>query len=181
LESEKNNRKSTVFSSRLENNVYDKLTKTAESKGVTANFLLNNILKQHLIRDQFFDDMNMIAITKRTLKKIFRTMDDEEIEKIAVEVGGTVPQELIYLSYNQFDFENLMKMVEVSNSRFGTVKYTVNDSKHNINILHGICRNFSKFIAETHQTMAKNLSIPFNVQHLDDHMVCIEFEKPNIS
>ena len=122
--------------------------------------------------------MGLVPLTKRTLKKIFRALDDSTIKQIAKDVGGTVPQELIYLKYDRFDFHNLMKMIEISDSRFGTVKYTVNDSVYNINILHGVCENFSKFLAETHQSLADHLSLKFSIEHLDNNMVCVEFQKP---
>ena len=171
-------KKSTTLSSRIDSNIYENLVDLAKSKGVSMNSLVNSILKRHLIWDQFSEDMGLIPITKRTLKKIFRTMDDETITKIARDVGGTVPQELIYLSYDKFDFHNLMKMIEISDSRFGKVKYTANNSVYNINIVHGVCVNFSKFLAETHQSLADSLSLRFNVEHMDNNMVCIEFEKP---
>jgi len=125
--------------------------------------------------------MGLIPMTKRTMKKIFRTMDDENIKKIARDVGGTVPQELIYLSYVKFDFANLMKMIELSDSRFGKINHNIDNSTHSINILHGVCENFSKFLAETHQVMAENLSLKFNVQHIDNNMICMEFENPSDS
>ncbi len=108
-------------------------------------------------------------------------MDDETIKRIAREVGGTVPQELIYLSYDRFDFSNLMRMIEISDARFGKVKYNINDSIHSINVLHGVSKNFSKFLADTHQALADNLSLRFSVEHIDDNMICMEFEKPSDS
>jgi len=174
-----NNHNSSTLSSRIDNDVFEKLVNYADSTGISMNSLVNSILKKFIVLDQFHDDIGLVPMTKRTLKKIFRTMDDVTIKKIANDVGGTVPQELIYLSYNRFDFENLMNMIEISDSRFGKVKYTVNDSKYTITILHGISENFSKFLAETHQSLADDLSLKFTVQHLDHNMVCIEFEKPD--
>lgn len=105
-------------------------------------------------------------------------MDEETIKKIARDVGGTVPQELIYLSYGKFDFLNLMKMIELSNSRFGKVKYNVKEDIHSINVLHGVCENFSMFLSETHRALAENLSLRYTVEHIDNNMICMEFEKP---
>lgn len=104
-------------------------------------------------------------------------MDEETIKGIAKSVGGTVPQELIYLSYDKFDFPNLMKMIEVSDSRFGKVNYSVNDTRHNINIVHDISENFSIFLEEIHRTLADNLSLRFIVKHIDNNMICMEFKK----
>ena len=171
----------TNISSRLDTELYNALVNDAETKGISINSLINSIIKRHLLWDRFAEEMGLIPLTKRTLKKIFRTMDDETIKKIAKEVGGTVPQELIYLSYDSFDFPNLMKMIEISDSRFGKVNAHTKDSTHSINILHGVSENFSKFLAETHQALADNLNLKFNIEHSDNNMICMGFEKPSNS
>jgi hypothetical protein len=173
-----NNKKSTNFSCRIDNEMYNSLVNDAKSKGISINSLINSIIKRHLLWDRFAEEMGLVPLTKRTLKKIFKTMDEETIKKIAQEVGGTVPQELIYLSYDKFDFDNLMRMIEISGTRFGKVRYNINNSIHSINILHGVSENFSKFLAETHQALADSLSLRFNIEHIDNNMICIEFEKP---
>lgn len=159
--------------------MYNSLVSDANSKGISTNSLINSIIKRHLIWDRFAEEMGLIPLTKRTVKKIFKKLEEEEIKQIAREVGGTVPQELIYLSYDKFDFANLMKMIEISDARFGKVKYNIDNSIHSINVLHGVSKNFSIFLAETHQALADNLSIRFSVEHIDDNMICMEFEKPN--
>ena len=176
-----NKKNSTNISSRLDTETYNALVNDAETKGISINSLINSIIKRHLLWDRFAEEMGLIPLTKRTLKKIFRIMDKEDIRKIAKEVGGTVPQELIYLSYDTFDFPNLMKMIEISDSRFGKIKAHVKDTKHYINILHGVCENFSMFLAETHQALADNLDLKFNIEHIDNNMICMEFEKPSDS
>ncbi len=145
-----NIKKSSNLSSRIEVEMYEKLVEGAKGKGISLNSFVNSIMKRYMEWDQYSEEMRLIPITKRTLKKIFRTMDDATIKKISRDVGDTVPQELIYLSYDRFDFKNLMKMVELSDSRFGKVKCVTTDSTCNINIVHGVCENFSKFLAETH-------------------------------
>ncbi len=175
------NKKSVNLSCGIDNAMYNSLVNDADSKGISINSLINSIIKRHLLWDRFAEEMGLIPLTKRTLKKIFRTMDEEDIKKIAREVGGTVPQELIYLSYDKFDFSNLMKMIEISDARFGKVKYHINNATHSINILHGVSENFSKFLAETHQALADNLSLRFSIEHIDTNMTCMEFEKPRDS
>lgn len=169
------------LSSRIDKTTYIKLNEKANTKGISLNSLVNSILKQYVIWEQFSEEMGLVPITKRTLKKVFRSMGDDTIKRIAEDVGGTVPQELIYLSYDKFDFDNLMKMVEVSNSRFGSVRFSQKGSKCSINIIHGVCENFSKFLIESHQVLADKLELKFTIEHMDSNMVCIEFEKPELT
>lgn len=172
---------SVNLSCRIEKEMYNSLVNDAEAKGISINSLINSMIKKYLIWDRFAEEMGLIPLTKRTLQKIFKTMNDEQIKKIGREVGGTVPQELIYLSYNKFDFVNLMKVVEISDARFGKVKHNINNSTHSINIVHGVSENFSKFLAETHQSLADTLSLRFTIEHIDSNMICMEFEKPHDS
>jgi hypothetical protein len=72
-----------------------------------------------------------------------------------------------------------MKMIEISDACFGKVKHHINNSTHSINILHGVSKNFSKFLAETHESQTDNLSLKFNIEHIDNNMICMEFEKPS--
>ena len=169
---------SNNLSSRIDSEIYSQLMEKATTKGISLNSLVNSILKQYVEWDQFSDEMGLVPLTKRTLKKIFRSMDDDSIKKIAHDVGGTVPQELIYLSYDKFDFHNLMKMVEISDSRFGTVRLSERNSIYTLSIVHGVCENFSKFLVETHQTLADNLSLRLVIEHMDNNMISLEIEKP---
>lgn len=177
----KNKNDSTNISCRIDTETYNSLATDAKSKGISMNSLINSIIKRHLQWDLFAEEIGLISLTKHTMKKIFQTMDVETIKKIAQDVGGTVPQELFYLSYDKRDFTNLMKMLQISNSRFGKVKYYVNDTTHYLYILHGVCKNFSIFLAETHQTLAYNLSLKFNIEHSDNNMICIGLKKPDNS
>ena len=72
-----------------------------------------------------------------------------------------------------------MKTIEISNTRFGKVNHKINDSTHNINVVHGISEKFSMFLAETHEIMAEHLDLRFNIEHIDSNMICMEFDKPH--
>ena len=178
MTSNNQNHKTVNLSCRIDKEVYDLLSDDAKAKGISINSLVNSIAKRHLTWERFADEIGFIPITKRTIKKIFRQLDDQTINKIAKDVGGTVPRELIYLTYDKMDFENLMKVIEINGTRFGKVKHTESDHIHNINIHHGICENFSKFLAATHQALADDLSLKMTVNNLDNSMVCLEIESP---
>ncbi len=169
--------KSVSISFRINKDVYNLLLEQAQDQGISLNSLVNSITKRHLTWERFGEEIGFIPITRRTIKKIFRHLKKSNIEKIANEMGGVVPRELTFLTYGNMDFEKLMNILEVNASRFGKVKHFVEGNKHNLNIHHGICKNFSMFLAFTHKKMCEDLSLKFSLNNLDSNMVCLEIEK----
>ncbi|MBM2818393.1 MAG: hypothetical protein HW410_75 [Nitrosarchaeum sp.] len=82
------NNKSINLSTRIDGKAYTELLEIAGFKGISLNSLINSIIKHYLIFEQFSEDLGLVSLTKPTLKKIFNTMDDETIGKIAKNVGG---------------------------------------------------------------------------------------------
>ena len=172
------NHETVNLSCRIDKNLYDLLLDQAKDQGISLNSLVNSIAKRHLTWERFSDDLGLIPVTKLTLKKIFRNLDDDTITKIANDVGGIVPRELLFLAYGKNDFDHLMKIIEVNGSRFGKVRHSSVDSVHHINIHHGICEEFSKFLAGTHQALADDLSVKLTIQNTDRYSINLEFSKP---
>lgn len=162
----------------MDKEVYSILSEHARDQGISINSLLNSIAKRHLTWERFAGDIGFIPITKRTLKKIFRELEDEKISTIAVDVGGVVPRELAFFTYGKMDFENLIKILEINGTRFGSVRHITNNNHHSLIIHHGIGEKFSKFLAETHKVLADELSFKITVTNLDMNMICFDIEDP---
>lgn len=172
------NGKSVNLSSRIDKNFYDELVSEAEKKGISLNSLVNSVIKHHVTWKRFADEIGFIPVTKRLVGKIFKHLDDESIKQIASEMGGTVPRELLFLTYDRMDFENLMQILEINSLRFGIVKHTELNGIHKFNIHHGISENFSKFLAYSHIRLADDAELKVNLTNLDRNMICLEFEQP---
>lgn len=174
------NHKTVNLSSRIDKIVYDQLVEDAAKKGISLNSLVNSIAKHHITWKRHADEIGFVPITKRMLGKIFKYLDKRDIEKIAKDLGGTVPKELLFLTYEKMNFENLMQILEINAMRFGVVKHVENYCKHSLNIHHGISENFSHFLASAHQSLADDLSLKFTVTNADKNMLCFEIEEPKI-
>ncbi len=176
-ENEQKPSKSVNVSSRIERNLYDLLVEDAKIKGISINSLMNIIVRKHVAWDRFSDELGLTSISKRSLGKIFENLSDTEIEQIAKEIGGTIQKELIFLKHDKINFENIVDVIETNGTRFGFVKHIKENSTHIINIHHGINLNFSKFLANTHKVLAKDLSIKLNIDNLDERMIRLEIQK----
>jgi len=176
----KQNNKSINLSCRIEKKIYDELVADAKRKGISLNSLMSSITKHHVTWKRYADEIGFVPITKRMLGKIFKFLDDESIEKIAHDLGGTVPRELLFLTYDEMEFENFMQILEINALRFGAVKHTREDGVHVLNIHHGINQNFSHFLACAHQRMADDLSLKMTLTNSDNNMICMHIEEPKV-
>ncbi len=165
------------LSCRIEKDVYDVLNKEAKEKGISLNSLVNSMAKKFISWEIHSSDIKLVALSKEALEKIFNTLDDQTMQKIAKNVGGNVIRELVFLSFNEMNFKNLIQAISLNATRFGTVKHEIIGSKHIINIHHGICLNFSKFLFNTHLALANDLSLKLHITNIDKNMICMEIQE----
>ncbi len=177
----KPNNKSINLSCRIEKKIYDELVEDAKRKGISLNSLMTSITKHHVTWKRYADEIGFVPITKRMIGKIFKFLDEESIEKIAYDLGGTVPRELLFLTFDEMEFENFMQILEINALRFGAVKHTRENGVHVLNIHHGINKNFSHFLACAHQRMAEDLSLKMTLTNSDNNMICMHIEEPKVA
>ena len=170
--------KSINLSCRIEKPVYDELFNEAKKKGISLNSLMSSIARHHITWKRYADEIGFVPITKRMLGKIFKNLEKGTIENLAYELGGTVPKELLFLVYDEMEFENFMQILEINSLRFGSVKHSKEMDVHTLNIHHGINDNFSYFLACAHKKMAEDLSLKITVTNADKNMVCMKIEEP---
>jgi len=166
------------FSSRLNKEMFAVLEEEALSKNISVNSLVNNILGKYVSLDRHAQDIELISLTKRAVTNIFNGMDEEKIKKLSIEVGGVVHRELVFLKFNEMTFDNLMYVLVINATRYGSVKHNSEDSKHHICIHHGTCMEFSNFLSLTHEIMAEHLSIKMSSTNIDQNTICMEFYEP---
>lgn len=176
--SDDSNKKSTNFSCRLDTSTFSILEEEAKSKNVSLNSLINNVLAHYAALDRHAKDIELISLTKRAITKIFSNMDDKTIKELATDVGGVVHRELVFLKYDKLTFDNLMQVLVINASRYGSVKHTDENHTHKICIHHGACVKFSKFIALVHKIMGNYLSVNIEITNIDENTLCMEISEP---
>ncbi len=168
------------LSCRIEKDVFDILSKDADEKGISLNSLVNSMAKKFISWDIHSSDIHLVPLTKEVLGKLFDKLDDQSLQQIAKNIGGFVTKELVFLSLDEMNFDNLLKAILLSASRFGTVKHKIVDSKHVICIHHGICINFSKFLSHTHIALANELSLSLNITNITYDMISMEIDETEL-
>ncbi len=175
---EKNSSKSVNVSSRIDGNLYDLLVEDAKTKGISINSLMNVIVRKYVDWGRFSDELGLASISKRSLDKIFENLCDDTIKQISKEVGGIIQKELIFLKHDTLNFKNIIDVIKTNGTRFGFVKHIEENSMQIINIHHGINKNFSKFLAETHKALAEDLSIKLTIDYFDERLIRLKIQNP---
>ncbi len=171
----KNN--TTTFSSRITKNVFTIIEKEAKLKNISTNSLINTILGKYVALERHANDIELVSLTKRSIIQIFSIMDEKTIEQIAKEVGGVVHRELVFLKFNEMSFDNLMHVLVVNASRYGSVKHDFENLTHNICIHHGSCIEFSRFLAHVHENMSNLLPIQMTITNIDQNTICMKISE----
>jgi len=169
--------KTVTFSSRIYKDIFTILEKEAKSKNISTNSLINNILGKYVTLERHAKDIELVSLTKRSIIQIFSQMDENTIKEIAKEVGGVVHRELVFLKFDEMSFDNLMHVLVVNASRYGSVKHNSENLKHNICIHHGSCIEFSQFLALVHENMAQQLSIHILITNIDQNTICMKVQE----
>ena len=172
------NEKSINFSCRLQNETFSIIETESKKKGISINSQINKIVTNYVSLGRHSKDLQLISLTNRTIRKIFGDMKDDSIEELSKHVGGIIHRELVLLKYGQITFDNLMTIIEINSSRYGTTHHTFENNTHRFCIHHNSGINFSKFISSTHQIMADELSLQLQITNVDENITCIEIEEP---
>jgi len=141
------------------------------------NALVNSIAKKYISWDRNAEDVGFISLTKKAIKNIFGYLSDDEIKEVATSVGSTVPRDLLMLNFNTVTFDNIVLLLEIWNERFGKVRHTVSDSKHQFTIYHEINETFSKYIAFLHKAMAEDLMFNIKITNVTESAFSFLVEK----
>ncbi|MGI0010965.1 MAG: hypothetical protein ACREAE_06170 [Nitrosopumilaceae archaeon] len=155
------------------------LSEDSLNKGISLNSLVNSIFKRYLAWEKYADEIGFIPLSKQAVRLIFSNLDQKTTNKIATDIGRTIPRELTFLMFNRLDFSSIMSMIEISCTRFGILKHDITDSRHNLTLYHGVSKEFSQYVAWVFESMAEDLSLKLKVNNTDNNMLCIEIEEFN--
>jgi hypothetical protein len=154
--------------------LYKKLQQEAIQKGISINSLVNSIAKTHVNWNKVSEQIGFVPLTKKTTRLLFRNLDDITIKKFGYEIGSTIPREWLFLTHNEITFNNILSVIENSNSRFGMIKHDVSNGNHLITIYHGVSEKFSEFLSEIHKAMAVDLKFEINIVSTEKNFVSFE-------
>lgn len=86
-EKDKNHKRTTTITFRIDSNVMNKICSKAEQEDITLNTLVNQILKRYVEWDMYEGKAGMVPINKLVLKKLFQGLSEEEVVNMSRDIA----------------------------------------------------------------------------------------------
>src|ERR671910_1839919 len=97
---------------RVEKDVSTILDEEAERMGISVNALVNIILKHYSEFSRFLSKIDLVILNREILTKFLETMEDQEIFKIGLELGETIPKDTILFWKKELAQQNVFEYLE---------------------------------------------------------------------
>ncbi len=104
---------------RVEKDVSNILDEEAERMGISVNALVNIILKHYSEFNRFLSKIDLVILNRDILTKLLEFMDDQNLFKMGLELGETIPKDTILFWKKDLDQENVFEYLEKILCRYG--------------------------------------------------------------
>jgi hypothetical protein len=104
---------------RVEQYISNILDEEAERMGISVNALVNIILKHYADFSRFLSKIDLVILNREILTKFLQSMDDQEVFKIGIELGETIPKDTILFWKKELAQQNVFEYLEKIICRYG--------------------------------------------------------------
>ncbi len=138
----------TTITFRISTPILNTLRGESESKGTSLNSVVNQVLKRYVEWDEFEPQVGMIPFPKTVLHDIFSDMSEEQIIKLATNVGKDTAIDMAIFMKGRIDVSGFISWIEMRmrNSDSQIIHRVNGDAEHTVIIRHGLGRNWSLYL-----------------------------------
>ena len=154
-----------TLSFRLNLDIVDKLRIESEQNNISLNNLTNQILQNYVDWDRLESKAGMIPVAKRLLSEAFNDMSDDEVIKLATNVGRDTLNDIILFMKSKIDLDSLLSWLELwlkKNSTAG-FSHTMENDIHTCIMKHDLGQKWSLY----HKTVLELILDEVLGKHVD--------------
>ncbi|WP_458747393.1 toxin-antitoxin system HicB family antitoxin [Candidatus Nitrosocosmicus sp. T] len=158
-------RKTSTMTFRLEDEILNTLKTESKKHQISLNTFVNQILKRYVEWGMYEPKVGMIPIAKPIVVELFNRMNEDEIFKMAQDVGKNVVYDISLFMKNRMDIESFISWFEARmKSSLIEMNHSDQNGTHIYTLKHDLGRNWSlyhKIILELmfHEIFGKSVNI----------------------
>jgi len=162
---------------RIDEKVLFRIKKEADKKDLSLNKLINQILKDWISRDMYFQELGFIPTSKEAIRIWLEKLADEHLIEEAKEFGGNRAREYIVYFFGEVTIDTLIDFLEILFSRFPAYQHKVNNRLHYFSIHHDISRKYSIFFGELLKSLIEPIvNSPVKIGNPTANLLNLSFE-----
>ncbi|MGE0242971.1 MAG: hypothetical protein AB7F53_01340 [Nitrososphaeraceae archaeon] len=104
---------------RIEKDVSNILDEESERMGISVNALVNIILKYYSEFSRFLSKIDLVVVNREILIKLLESTEDQNLFKLGLELGETIPKDIILFWKKELDRQNVFEYLEKIICRYG--------------------------------------------------------------
>ena len=109
----------TTRSFRIEKDISNILEEESERMGISVNALVNIILKHYSEFSRFLSKIDLVVVNREILIKLLEFTEDQNLFKLGLELGETIPKDIILFWKKELDRQNVFEYLEKIICRYG--------------------------------------------------------------
>ena len=160
---------------RIDADVFDAINALAEKERTSVNAIVNRALRKHVEWDVFAEKFGLLSVTKGTIKHLFDLMTDKQAREMGAIYGSSLAPEFITFWFMKFDFQTILKALDLLGSRYGKLfdfDYVVDGNVYTLFLRHDRGMKHSIYYEEAAKALFGRLGIKPEVK-MTESMVTI--------
>jgi hypothetical protein len=167
---------SITRSFRFETDVLSVLDEEADRMGISVNALVGIILKRYSEFTRYLSKIDMVVVNREILTSLFEQIDEEEVYKLGIKLGGTVLSDTVIFWKKEMTEKAVMEYIEKAICRYGhlgTYDEKQTPDGRTIVVRHRLGKNGSRFLEGYLQAGLRNtLGINATFEVTDSSVKC---------
>jgi hypothetical protein len=124
------------------------LEKDAEDKRISVNALINSIFAKYSQWDRYAEKFGFVSVGKDLFSSILGAVDEDQLAKIADDLGRHLPKQFILFWFKKLNVENFLAYVSLI-ARYGGIakcEFQVEGREYTVTVLHELGPWWSVFM-----------------------------------
>jgi hypothetical protein len=174
--------KTTTRTLRISEELDNLLERDSTDKRVSTNSLINSILTKYAEWNRYTEKVGFISLPRDGFKLIINSVDEQEIKKLAEEVGSRQPQELLMFWFKKRTLDVFLEGLSLYCRYGGIAKCEVETSggECTIALHHEINKKWSTFVGYLMTQGMKDMLNIIPKFEVTEHSVVFRFPVPSI-
>ena len=167
-----------IVSVRLDKDTSKLLRLESDSKQISLNGLLNQIISAHINWYELGSKMGRLSMSKRTFRALLENLDDQKIIKIGNTVAKEEYENAIRFFLTKYDMNSIIQFMEkwlkATNIQF---RHTTDDGKNKYVIEHDLGKKWSLLFITRLEALFTDFGYVLADKNSEEHVISFEIRK----